>query len=96
MTEWINVGVYHYTEQGEGEHRADRVKTKKHLRELVATQPGRLAFDVTDAFGARADTFVALKDMREGQALQVTGPDPYTSRKWYATVKRQGDGFKVS
>lgn len=73
---FINVGAY-----------VDgvRPKTKKALREACASDPNRtrVVFDAT-----------AL--MQEGQrftldhpndSLQVCGPDPRTSRKWYATVK---------
>jgi hypothetical protein len=54
--------------------------TKKALKESVG-QPFR--YIETSMFGPE---YVAPGDMT------VVGPDPYTSRKWYATVTVDGDG----
>lgn len=88
MTEWINVGV-----RIDGE----RVRTKSALVRAVR-EHGAPVFDVTDAVGHLAGRFLNLGDLNPGQAFQVTGPDPYTDRRWYATVKKRanGVGYTVS
>lgn len=72
-----------------------RVKTKKALREALRDAPNTVEFDSTSPMGpqfnGRADTMPG-----GGVTLTVVGPDPYTKRTWFASVKRDGSGFKVA
>jgi hypothetical protein len=67
-----------------------RVKTKKQLREELATSPGDVYFDSTSMFdsesGFQGDA------VPEGLSLSVVMPDPYTDRRSYASVTRRPDG----
>jgi hypothetical protein len=74
---YINCGVSD-TVSGE------RIRTKKHLKELAASEPAQLLFDPTSVFdkqgSIRGDTVPA------DASLSVCGPDPYNERKWWAQV----------
>ncbi len=62
-----------------------RPATKKALREAMASDPSSVSFDTTSPFDGGRVIHPATEAFRE--ILQVTGPDPFTSRKWYASVK---------
>jgi len=64
-----------------------RFPSKKALREAVAAGSW-VALEATSMFGNEYDG--ALEDAPE-DTYTVVGPDPYTNRKWYATItKRDG------
>lgn len=84
--QYINVGV---SDSG-----GKRIKTKKALKEMVKADPRSVIVDSTALFGTRYDGY--LSEMPEGVTLSVVGPDPYNDRKWYASVKRNGDNITVS
>jgi len=72
-----------------------RIPTKKQLRAEMADHPGEVYFDgtalVKDVGGYRGD------DIPDGAILSVVGPNPYESRKWYASVRKTAEGSaKVS
>jgi hypothetical protein len=48
----------------------------------------------TSAFGNGSYEGPA-SELPEGMTFCVVGPDPYKSRKWYATVERVGARVKV-
>lgn len=92
--EFINVGAV----DGSGK----RIPTKAKLKEVVARAARAIAegdehgddfvmFDQTSALmHGRIPGNATVKDLLNAPAethLQVVGPDPYNSRKWYATVK---------
>jgi hypothetical protein len=94
MSTFINVGAI--------DSKGNRVKTKKQLREIVQNaveteQDDLVMFDQT-AFmqSGHIPGNATLADLPEGVKLSVVGPDPYTTRNWYATVERKGDKVKVS
>lgn len=66
-----------------------RPATKKALREAAADDPARVQVECTSAFTARGT--IALTRLPRGK-YYVVGPDPYTSRKWYATIVVAADG----
>lgn len=74
---YINVGV---------RVNGEPVKTKAALKRALKDSPGDVTFYGTSPlqdigeFGVEAIPIV--------DKLQVVGPDPFTSRKWYATVVR--------
>jgi hypothetical protein len=73
---FINVGAY-----------VDgvRPKTKKALKEACANDPNRtrVVFDGT-ALNNEGHRYTLD---HPNDTLQVCGPDPYTKRNWYASVK---------
>jgi hypothetical protein len=97
--EFVNCGAV----DGKGQ----RIPTKGTLRELVARAAQAIAegdehgddfvmFDQTAMFqSGRIPGNATVKDLMNapaGTQLQVVGPDPYNSRKWYATVKTDKSG----
>jgi hypothetical protein len=71
-----------------------RPKTKKAFKEAIKATPGKVKLEATSIFGNEYGGLVA--GMPEGQMAYVVGPDPYTSRKWYANVTRHGTSFKIN
>lgn len=72
-------------------------RTKKDLKAAITTNPTFVTIYVTDAFGPNAGKSVIADNLEIGVKYSVTGPNPYTSRKWYATVEKQPNGtVKVS
>ena len=67
-------------------------KTKKALREAVETITDdgspidgySVVLQATSLFGNEYDG--SLADAPRETVFSVVGPDPYTSRKWYATI----------
>lgn len=84
---FINVGAY---VNGERPH------TKKALREALASAPDTVRFDKTSAYPWMETNDYGYSinpaDILTSDILAVVGPDPYTSRKWYATVTRNREG----
>ena len=68
--------------------------SKKALKEAVQADPSKVFFYSTSPLGATYDGY--LDKMPEGVTLQVTGPDPFKARKWYASVKLVNGVIKVS
>lgn len=93
MTVYISVGAC---------VNGSRPATKKVLREALADPAHRVRFDNTAAawFPSESSWDPAgdnLADLPVGVVLSVTGPDPYTDRRWYASVTRLANGkIKVS
>ena len=81
---FINVGA----RTGNG----DDVKTKKALTELVKANSAELYFYGTSQFTPFQG---GVKDIDGGIILSVTGPNPYTNRKWYATVRKENGKIVV-
>jgi hypothetical protein len=75
------------------------IRTKKALKEAVKADPSEVVFYPTAAewFGEATRWEGRVSEVPEGVSLSVCGPDPYTSRRWYAQVSRSKDGkVKVS
>ena len=68
-----------------------RPKTKKALREALNSNPDSVVFDATSVF-THVIGSIQANNLPEGVTLTVVGPDPYTLRKWYASVTRGSDG----
>ncbi len=89
---YVNVGV---TINGE------RPARKKALRDAMESDPDTVLFDNTAVeLGADKRTHFrgdeVLTDLKDGTTLTVTGPDPYTDRKWYASVTVKNGRVVVS
>lgn len=83
---FVNVGAV--DDRGRG------FATKKALKEALAADPSGVNFFGTSDFTPYHSDGNGIP---LGVTLSVVGPDPYTSRKWYATVERGRDrGIKVS
>lgn len=82
---YINVGAF---------VAGGRPKTKKALKEALTDAPQTVRFEGTSAMGPQFRGYA--RDLTEGIRLSVAGPDPYTSRKWFATVELINGKFKIS
>jgi hypothetical protein len=78
--------------QGVWTKKYERFPTKKALREAI--QAGSdVALESTSMFGNEYGGWIS---QHEGDAtFTVVGPDPYTSRKWYAQIIKKGDTITV-
>jgi len=91
MSEWQNVGV-----RSMGVYDLD-IPTKKELKRQITETPERVQVYSTDAFGENRGKTWKADNLVIGVKYSVTGPNPYTSRKWYATVEKLANGtIKVS
>lgn len=60
--------------------------TKKALKEALAADPTQVRLYATSSMGPQFnDTADQLPD---DMSFNVVGPDPYTKRDWYATVRK--------
>lgn len=74
-----------------------RFKTKKALKDALANSPALIRFDLTAlTFDNDLLSCMTPEDIKEGTAMQVTGPCPHTDRRWYATVKLVKGQLKVT
>lgn len=73
------------------------IPTKAALKGLIGQYPHLVEMYATEAFGPNeGKTFIA-DSLDIGVRYSVTGPNPYTNRKWYATVEKLQNGkIKVS
>jgi hypothetical protein len=82
MTNWINVGAYF--DNGTSKARvASKAELDRHLRD----NPGDVEFDNTAMHMGPGDAKYRASEIPGGLKFQVCGPDPYTNRKWWATVE---------
>lgn len=70
-----------------------RIPTKKALTVLLRDSPSEVLFDPTSMFDAQDE--ICADDLPTDARLSVVGPDPYTNRRWYATVERTNAGPRV-
>lgn len=72
-----------------------RPRSKKQVKEEIATDPSRVFAEGTSLHGGEYDG--PISEMPEGTKVNFVGPDPYTNRKFYGTiVKDQSGNIKVS
>lgn len=70
-----------------------RPKTKKELKALIATVPHDVSLQATSIIGNEYGG--PITEAPDG-TYDVVGPDPYTSRKWYANILvKDGEVVKV-
>ncbi len=70
------------------------IPTKKALKDAISANPEKVVLYGTSMFDQ--DRSYKMDDLVEGIKYTVVGPNPYTSRKWYATVELTAKGIKVS
>jgi hypothetical protein len=89
---YVNVGAYIGTANADGETvTGERVASKAALKAALKERPGEVLFDVT-AMIHNGPKLYRGDEIPQGVNLSVVGPDPYTSRKWYATVALTSKG----
>ena len=73
-----------------------RPKSKKALREAAAADPARVELERTawPDFGSDEDVKEFSRPLTEQPPgrYSVAGPDPFTDRRWYATVIVSANG----
>jgi hypothetical protein len=90
MSEWHNTGAKVL-------HGDSDIPTKTALKAAIKADPTNVVLYSTDAFGPNRGKRYLLDLLVIGDKYTVTGPNPYTSRKWYATVEKLPNGtIKVS
>lgn len=77
MSEWVNVGVRDKSTKAD-------IPTKAALKRAIAVMSGDIELYET-TMGKEHITY-DLYNLVSYVNYTVTGPNPYTSRKWYATV----------
>jgi len=72
------------------------IKTKKTLKELISENPSGVTFYETSIYGTYhgGEDFNG-EDLKDGINYSVCGPNPFTDRRWYATVKLEKGKIKV-
>ncbi len=70
-----------------------RPKSKKEVKETIATDPARVRVEATSLFGNDYDGPVV--DAPAG-SIHFVGPDPYNARKFYGTITVSAGGIKVT
>jgi hypothetical protein len=83
---YVNVGARYNVDKTE-------IPTKAALKRAIKENPASVLFEGTSEF----HPFYGTTDKLDEHAkYSVTGPNPYTNRKWYATVEKTAKGIKVS
>lgn len=63
-----------------------RPTSKKQIKEVAATDPSKVRIEATSAFGNEYDGL--LSEMPKSiESVTFVGPDPYTRRNFYGTIK---------
>ena len=70
-----------------------RPTSKKEVRQVASISPGDIQLEATSVFGNEYNGSIA--NAPDG-AYPFVGPDPYTNRKFYGTIKKSGDKVTVS
>jgi hypothetical protein len=76
----------------------ERPASKAALRRALTSNPGLVQFDTTSQLGTRPGSMAidATTEDIGTNKLSVCGPDPYTKRKWYATVEVRNGKIQIS
>lgn len=76
---FINVGA--------SDAQGERIPTKAALKRALKEDPASVTFDRTAVVGPdKGAGPIKGDDLPANDKLTVVGPDPYTNRRWYATV----------
>lgn len=71
----------------------NRPKSKKAVKEAIASNPEGVSLEATSFFGNEYDG--PITEMPENKMVFVVGPDPARDRRFYLNITRVGDKFKV-
>lgn len=69
-----------------------RPKSKKAVKEAVASDPMSVAIEATSLFGNEYGGL--LSNMPDGE-VHFVGPDPHRDRRFYGSIVRKGDKITV-
>jgi len=64
-----------------------RPKSKKEVKEFIAARPIDVMAEQTSPYGNEYDGQVTLKGIEENGPILFVGPDPYTKRNFYGSIK---------
>lgn len=67
-----------------------RPRSKKQVREAIASDPHRVGIEATSFFGNEFDGNAA--DLPTGSTVSFVGPDPHTKRNFYGQLIHTTDG----
>jgi hypothetical protein len=81
---YVNVGVAMVADRSP-------IPTKKALQQLLAVEPSEVLFFNTGLPLGPGKAEYRGSELDPQYTYQVTGPDPYTNRKWFASVKIRSD-----
>lgn len=70
------------------------IPTKAALKRAISDNPDRVFLYGTSTFGT-GELPTSADKLPEGYKYSVVGPNPYKSRKWYATVERRNGRLTV-
>lgn len=84
---YVNVGA-----QYNNTARTD-IPTKAELKRTIAEDPAKVYIYSTSPFEPFEGN---AGELVEGLKYTVTGPNPYKTRKWYATLQKVNGKIKVS
>lgn len=73
--------------------RGHRPKTKKQLKEVLASRPEHVVFEGTSVFGDEPD--IRASEATEGTKLYFVGPDPYTKRNFFGQAEYRNGKWMV-
>lgn len=80
---YVNVGAKYI---GDGSD----IPTKAALKRAIADEPSNVRIYSTSGFSEQYDDIAT--NVVIGVKYSVTGPNPYTNRKWYATIEKLQNG----
>lgn len=69
-------------------------KTKTALKKAIKENPSGVTLYATSDMGPQFNG--PASSLPEGTTFNVVGPNPYTKRDWYASVKRGRNGLVVT
>lgn len=68
----------------------ERPRSKKQVREMIATDPARVRIEATSLFGNEYDG--PASELPPGTVITFVGPDPYRRRNFYGQLIHTTDG----
>jgi hypothetical protein len=71
----------------------ERPSSKKDVKEALLTAPETVSIEAISMFGG--DYEGPATELPKGRIIHFVGPDPHTSRKFYGTIRRNGNGRLV-
>jgi hypothetical protein len=77
---YVNVGAQYAADKSD-------IPTKAALKRAIAANPAEVYFYGTSLIGDNGLDTGTLDILAKGVKYSVVGPNPYTNRKWYATVE---------
>ena len=71
-----------------------RPSSKKAVKEAIAANPSNVSAEATNLFGNEFSG--PISEMPDGTTITFVGPDPYTKRNFYGTIKKVNGKITVS